>query len=485
MFTMNAAAVPKIAAPAPPGIVGSMAEEKKPALGLSTGVGLVIANMIGVGVLTSNGYMASSLAPRWIFLVWVIQGVLAIAGARAYAAIAQIIPRSGGEYRYLSDLLHPALGYLAGWTSLLVGFAAPVAANAFAAGGFARTLAPGLDARLVGGAIIVVVTLLQALNVKTARWSQDLLAWVKVALFAGFIVLGLTLGRGSVPAAPAQTGFPAEIFAINLFYAAYAYSGWNATIYAAEEFRDPRRDVARAMVIGAALVTVAYLAISFVFVANLSPGDMGQWKESEMTVAHLIARKLVGEGAAAVVSIGVILVLVSCISAMTLIGPRVNATMARDGFLPRALAGREGRPPVISVVLQGALALALLYTHSFASLMQNVGVILTLVSALTVFALFRVRFSSLPYAKPGLVPLAAAALYVAASAWMLYYAFKMSGSNVKWWVLGTAAVSTVAYGATRRVAGRRAPAPSRPGCRPSRSCRWCGAGAPTGRARWR
>src|SRR5688572_26933907 len=109
-------------------------------LGVLSGVGLVMANMVGVGVLTTTGYMAGQLGPWTILLAWLAGGALAMAGARCYAEIAAIIPRSGGEYRYLSDLLHPFLGYLAGWTSLLVGFSAPVAVAAATAGPFFITL---------------------------------------------------------------------------------------------------------------------------------------------------------------------------------------------------------------------------------------------------------------------------------------------------------------------------------------------------------
>ena len=109
-------------------------------LGLFSGMGMVIANMIGAGVFLSTGFMAQDLNPKQILLAWAIGAFLALSGARAYAEIAQIVPKSGGEYRYLSTLVHPALGYLAGWASLLLGFSAPIAIDAFAAGAFANTL---------------------------------------------------------------------------------------------------------------------------------------------------------------------------------------------------------------------------------------------------------------------------------------------------------------------------------------------------------
>jgi APA family basic amino acid/polyamine antiporter len=437
-------------------------------LGLPSGIGLVIANMIGVGIMTSDAIMVRpptefgagpGLPPTAIFLVWIIQGALAICGALSYAALAQVVPRSGGEYRYLSDLIHPILGYVAGWTSLLIGFSAPVAANAIAAGGFLGTIVPGIDPLLVGAGIIVLITLLQALDLQTGKWSQDLLVALKVLLVVGFIGLGVVAGENRWPtwnveaaAQPITMG----LLTTPLFFAAYAYSGWNAAIYCAQEFRHPRRDVASSMVIGTLVVMVLYLAVTWVFVANLDARDMAGWKENEVTAAHLIAAKLVGPMTARVVSVGVIIVLVSAVSAMTMLGPRVYATMAHDGFLPRAFAARVDRPPVWSVLLQGAIALLLLYTNKFDVLMNNVGAILTLMAALTVTAVFRARWRRDAEVRPGTVPLVAAAIYLGASIWLFWYAFKL-GRAAGSWILAVCAAATIAYGATKLVRKDRRP----------------------------
>ena len=122
--------------------------QKAKILGLGSGigivaVGIVAANMIGAGVFLSSGYMAQDMGPGTILLAWVAGAVIAQAGCRAYAAVAQIVSRSGGEYRYLSELLHSSLGSLAGWASLLLGFSAPVAVGAVAAGPSPGRSSPG------------------------------------------------------------------------------------------------------------------------------------------------------------------------------------------------------------------------------------------------------------------------------------------------------------------------------------------------------
>lgn len=428
------------------------ASSAKGALDLWSGVGLVVASMIGTGVLVSNGYMVAALAPVQTFAVWGLQAGLAIAGALAYARISQMIPRSGGEYRYLSELFHPALGYLAGWTSLLVGFAAPVAGAAYTAGSFAEEAGLGVPPRITAAVVIAVVTTSQVVDRQTAKWSQNLLVGIKAALFLALIGVGLGIGAHDLPTStpePAGTG----VFAMNLFFAAYAFSGWNASIYAAEEFSRPTKDVARSMIIGVLLVTALYMVVTYVFVFNLTPADVASMGESRERGAHLLIAKLVGPGAAVVASIGIVVSLVSAASAMTFVGPRVNAAMASDGFLPHAFIAKKGRPPVAAILFQGVLALVLLFTHSVEGLVSNVGMMLTLMSAITVLGLIRVRFfpGDLEIsAAPGPLALSAAFVYFLAACWMLYYAVRGGASGVLWMV-GIASAATVAYVATRRI----------------------------------
>ena len=421
-----------------------------PRLGLWSGVGLVVANTIGVGVLTSTGYMARDLSPGLILAAWVIGGLIAMTGALCYGTIAARIPRSGGEYRYLSDLVHPSVGYLAGWTSLLVGFSAPVAVAAYTAGCFAETLVPGLDPRGVAIALIVITTMLHAVSRNVSLGSQNALAGAKVLLFVGFLGVALILGANQwpewkPPLDASSGGFPAEPFFVSLVYIAYAFSGWNTTVYAAEEFRDPRRTVRRAMILGTLVITLLYVAINWVFVSNLSGGRMLELVDSDtsrVTLAHFVTADIAGPRAAQLMSIAMILVLVSSMSAMTVVGPHVYTTMARDGFLPRVLTRRAGELPVASVLVQSGLAVAMLMTHSFELLIRNIGAMLTLMSALTVFAVLRLR--------PGPWILACAGIYVMASGWMLYFAIADSPITLAW-AAATMGLAAAGYLGTSRV----------------------------------
>jgi APA family basic amino acid/polyamine antiporter len=425
-----------------------------------SGIGLVVANTIGVGVLTTTGYMARDMSPNVILVAWVLGALIALAGAFCYATIANRIPRSGGEYRYLSDLVHPSVGYLAGWTSLLVGFSAPVAVAAYSAALFAETLVPSLDARATAIGIIVVVTLLHAVSRRVSLRSQNFLAGTKLIVFVGFLGVALIYGANQWPdwQPPAvvesgSSGFPAGPFFIALVFIAYAFSGWNTSIYAAEEFKNPRRDVARSMIGGTIVIGVLYLAVNWIFVSNLDGAKMAAIAGSEtqaVTLAHFVAVDIVGHGAAQLVSVALILMLVSSMSAMTVVGPHVYSTMARDGYLPRFLMRRGDRLPVASVLVQSGLAVAMLMTHSFELLIRNIGAMLTLMSALTVIAVLKTR--------PRPFILACAGVYVIASGWMLYYAFADSPITLAWG-LAAFGLAFAGYLGTNRLTQRGETAP--------------------------
>jgi APA family basic amino acid/polyamine antiporter len=434
------------------------APERRGMLGLWSGMGLVAANMIGAGVFLSTGFMAQEMSPGWILIDWMTGMVLAMAGARAYAEAARLLPRSGGEYRYLSDLMHPLLGYLAGWASLLVGFAAPIAINAVGAAEFIGTVVAVPYPRALATALILVLAAFHSAGLVTSRWTQDLLIALKVLLLVGFVLLGLVLGERSWPTwtPPAGTGdFDAAPFFGNLFWIAFAFTGWNAAAYTAGEFRNPVRDVPRAMILGCAAVGVLYLLVNWVFVANLTPDDASAvFKRENVTLAHEVARKLIGPTGAGLMSILVALAFFSAISAMTMVGPRVYATMAEDGFLPRVMAARAGRPPAVSVVFQSAIAIAIIWTHSLKDALQNVGALLVAFSALVGVSLFVMRWRRPDLPRPRPLVLVCAGAFVALSAWALVFGFRRLDSTLLVWVAGFTVCALAGYLVTDRMRRR-------------------------------
>ncbi len=416
-------------------------------LGMWSGMGMVIANMIGAGVFVSSGSMVDSLNPHQILAAWVIGTLIALAGAKAYSGIVQLVPQSGGEYRFLSTLVHPALGYLAGWASLLIGFSAPIAICATAMGAFARTLHAGVNTVLAATLMILALTTVHAIGMRFSVAVQNALVAVKIFLVVSFVVVGLVGGNNTwsewTPLAHQADviragGFPIHAFTRSLFYIAFTFSGWNAAIYAASEFKNPQRDIPRAMILGCLVVGSLYLCINWVFVANLPPAEQARiaaayyGESASVTLGHRIMESILGEAGAACMSVLAIIVFISSASAMAFLGPRVYAAMARDGFLPAALKGKNGKPPVGAVLLQGAIALFLVFAYSLKEVLANVGAILTLFSALTVFSLFWTCLKRKEHQRPGPLVLAAAGFYLMASLVMLYFGFSESLSLYLW-----------------------------------------------------
>jgi APA family basic amino acid/polyamine antiporter len=201
------------------------------------------------------------------------------------------------------------------------------------------------------------------------------------------------------------------------------------------------------MLVGCALVAVLYLAVNWVFVANLTPERAAvvfTYESRRITLGHLVMTDLLGEAGGRGMSALAVAAFVSSVSAMTFAGPRVYAAMASDGYLPRFLAGAEGRPSAWAVMLQGALAVALLFTHTVQQVLQNVGALLTLFAALTALSLFRVRRRG---HQPAPLALAAAAVYGISSAWMLYFGFRQFPRLIPW-LAAIAAAATAFYAAS-------------------------------------
>ena len=369
--------------PAMPGPTASTTKSRS--LGLFSATALVVANMVGTGVFTTSGFLLADLKSPWPVLgVWLAGGVLAALGALSYGALAQRLPESGGEYLFLSRTLHPALGYVAGWISLLVGFSAPLAAAAMAFGTYASPWFPFAAPEVLGTILIVVFSVVHATNVRTGAWVQNTAVLLKVILILGFV--GLAASRLGATHLPPPQSAPLALMGVSLVWVSFSYSGWNAAIYIGSEVTQPERNLPRSLLLGTAIVTLLYLALNAVFVFS-APIDQLAGK---LEVGRVAATALGGPAWGNMVAALVAFVLVSSVSSLIMAGPRVYARMAEDRYLPACLAARNG-PPVNSILLQGALALGLLWSSTFDQLLTYIGFTLGLSTAATVVGLIRIR----------------------------------------------------------------------------------------------
>lgn len=383
---------------------------------LRSATSLVVANMIGVGVFTTSGFALHDLGSRWlVLLAWLAGGLLALCGALSYGALALRLPRSGGEYEYLRRTLHPAAGVAAGLVSMLAGFSAPIAMAAHTLEVYGGRLLgvepPSLP--WVGTAAIVLAALMHGRAVATGTRLQDVVVAGKLLLIGLFLALSLRLFGAPLAADQPVVDTPLQGFASSMPWIALAYSGWNAAAYVAGEVHDGPRNVPRAMLYGTLLVTALYLLLNAVFLWSVPAAEL----DGKPEVAAIAALALLGRPGEVLVTGIVVLALLTSITGMTMVGPRVYARMAEDGALPRWLAGAAGAPPRASIALQAALALLFLWAAGLQQLMTYIGWTLSVCAAATVVGMMRLRRREGAAAVPcwgwPFVPL----LFVAAVLW--------------------------------------------------------------------
>ncbi len=348
-------------------------------LGPLDAAAIVIANVIGVGIFITPGFIARAVPhPLWILGVWTAGGLLAFAGAASYAELATLRPRSGGEYVYLREGVGSVAAFLTGWTSFVAGFAGAIAAAALGVGSYLGRFLPGAGnpAPLVSvplGPLVVIVSRqsLVALTVilglgyvhlrglGPGRLVQNTLAGLKVTALAVFVAAGLSIGAGSIrhitAAAPAA-GIAWNGVAFAMLLVMFSYSGWNAASYVAEEIRDPGRNVPIALAVGTAVVVLVYLGLNLLYVYALPIDDIVRLASTAGAppVANAAAEHLLGPLASSLLGALAVLILVSSISAMTVAGPRVYYAMARDGLFFQSAANVHARyhTPWIAILAQ-------------------------------------------------------------------------------------------------------------------------------------
>jgi APA family basic amino acid/polyamine antiporter len=372
-----------------------------------TAVLLVVANMVGTGVFTTLGLQAAAVPDgAALLLLWGVGALIALCGALSYAELAAEVPRSGGEYHFLSRIYHPVLGRLAGLVSLTVGFAAPVALAAMALGRYAGTFLPA-DPLWIALSVVVLVTAVHAVEVELGRLFQVVTTLLKVAVILVFAVAALLHGTvpGSLsplPSANTASWVFSAPFGLSLIYVSYAYAGWNAAAYVVDEVRAPAITVPRALTHGALGVGVVYLLVNLAFLRTVGLDDLAGTVE----VGAVSARNVFGERGGQWLSLVLSLLLVSTISAMVLAGPRVLRAMGEDIPALRGLGvcNRRGAP-TRAILLQQGLAVLFILTDSFEGVLTFAGFTLTLFSCLTVAGVFRLRWREPSLDRPFRIPL--------------------------------------------------------------------------------
>ncbi len=404
--------------------------------GLSTSTYIVVASMVGTGILISPGFMMVTLKNYpIIFGLWALGGVLALCGAVCVAELAAALPQAGGEYVYLREAYGLMPAFLSGWTSFILGFSAPLAVASHIAAKYLLTPLGwnGNDASLLikatAAIMIILITLPNLIGHRQSAWIQNLTTLMKLGLFILLVGMALLSGRGQF--SHLAQGQPLKQvnlgdMATQLFYVMFAYSGWNAASYMAGEVKHPGKTLPRSLLLGTVLVTLLYLGLNLAFAYAMPLSAVGF--ENAIHVPTLAVQHMFGIRTANVFTVCLGLTFLSTVSAFVITGPRIYYAMARDGLFPAA-AGRVNKNgiPVYAMVAQSLCAIIILFTTDFENLYRYAAVGMCIFSLLFIAAVYVLRRTRpqmhRPFRVPGypVVP----GLFLGVILFMTVFAFKL------------------------------------------------------------
>src|SRR6266699_5589525 len=410
-------------------IVGERHSVKSPRprrnIGFVTASSIVIANIIGTGIFTSLGFQLADIQSGFpLLMLWVIGGIAALCGALCYGELSAALPSSGVEYHFLSQIYHPALGFMAGFVSATVGFSAPIALAAMAFGKYLQGVLDFGSPIFFSFVVVWLVALFHLKNLRLGSAFQNLSTLIKLLLIAALVVAGFFVYPKQpidfFPAPGDTTLIFGAPFAVALVYVMYSYSGWNAAVYITGEIKQPEKNVPRSLLVGTGMVIVLYVVLNAIFLANTPAPDL----KGQLEVALIAGKHIFGANGGRVAGAVICLGLISAISSMTWIGPRVTMSMGEDHWLLR-LMGRKNFHgiPTNAIVLQLLIVNLLLLTRSFESVVQYAQFSLLLCSLFAVFGVMVLRVTRPEIARPSRVwayPLPPI-IFSVITLWMMFY----------------------------------------------------------------
>ncbi|MBL9114993.1 MAG: amino acid permease [Verrucomicrobiaceae bacterium] len=374
---------------------------------LPAAISMVIANMIGVGVFTSVGYQLAGVPSAWpVLSLWIVGGILSICGALCYAELVAMLPRSGGEYHLLREAYHPLAGFMAGWISLIAGFAAPISLSAMAFAKYAQAFGLQAESRLLAASLVISVA---ALNLSSVKWLGRVLTGfttLKVLLILAFIIGAIVLPGGTRNSFTFHPGdehlLLSTPYAVSLVYVMFAYEGWNGAAYVAGDMDKPQRNVPLALIIGTLIVMALYAAVNAVFLWR-TPWDAMRGQEEAALIA---AKSIFGDSGGKFMGFLIAFGLVSTVVSMLLAGSRVNQRMGNDAPFLSALAKvNSAGTPWISVLVVAAVSLGMLLTGTFQQILSYVECLLLASSGMAVIGVIVLRWRKPDLPRPFRVPL--------------------------------------------------------------------------------
>ena len=388
---------------------------------------VVVANMIGTGVFTSLGYQLLDIQSGFVLLLlWMVGGITALCGALTYAELGSALPRSGGEYNFLTEIYHPAAGFVSGWVSATIGFAAPTALAAITFGEYLQAVFPSLSPTWLAIALVVILTAVHASTRRSSGGVQRAFTVLKVLLIVLFCLAAWMLVEApqrDVRFLPGPGDLSVTLsgaFAVALIFVNYAYTGWNAATYLTSELESPERHLSSVLIRGTLVVLVLYVLLNFTFLYVAPASEMA----GQIEIGYIAAQHVFGDTGADIMGVVLAALLISTVSAMVMAGPRVLQVIGQDFAAFRPLARVNAHDvPTNAIVFQSLVTLAFIITASFETILVFAGFTLGVNTFFTVLGVFALRLRRPELARPYRVPLfpIPPLIYLGVTGWTLIY----------------------------------------------------------------
>ena len=409
---------------------------------------IIVANTVGSGIFTTSGFIMQDIQNPWgMLLCWLIGGLLALTGALCYGELGAMIPAAGGDYVFLRESFGRRIAFLSGWVSLWVGFSAPSAAVAIAFGNYVNSSLPiALQGTQIPSALAVIIIILftwaHAKGILFGVRIQNIMTVIKILLILLLVGVGLTLGNGSfhhfdVPLHYSHI-FSGQ-FATSLIFVSFAYSGWNACVYVGSEIKNAGRNIPVSIIVATFFVICIYLLLNVVYVYAVHPKEM----YGVVEIASLAAVHLFGEKIGSFFGLVIAFCLLSALSSMIMLGPRVYYAMARDRLFFKLFQNinQKHHVPSYAIILQGGISIAFVLTSTFYTLLIYVGFVIAVFSSLTVIGMMMLRSKEpdrpRPYKTWGypLTPI----LFVIGNLWIVIFSVRNNLTAFIWGLITLAA----------------------------------------------
>ncbi|HSE42297.1 MAG TPA: amino acid permease, partial [Acidobacteriota bacterium] len=389
-------------------------------LGLFDVTMIVMGGIIGSGIFMNPSVVAQHVkTPFLILAVWVLGGLVALAGSFIYGELAARMPNVGGQYAYIREAIHPLPAFLYGWALLLVIQSGGMAAVALTFSRYFVQLAPvALQDWMVAVIILFVLTVINCLGVRAGSTLQSILMVLKIGSIATLIFCGLFFARSHTAAQQISQSSSFLTIGAAMIPVLFAYGGWQTSTFIAAEMKDPRRHLPLALIIGVIGVVLLYVGVNWICVRVLGPEALASTK----TPASDVMRSIFGSAGAGFIAAGIAISTLGFLSQSMLTAPRVYFSMARDGVFFDKVASVHPKThvPIVAIALQGIAAIVIALSGKYEQILNYVvstDFIFFGLTGVCVFVLRNKRSDSDVFLKVPLHPLTT--LFFIAASWTI------------------------------------------------------------------